>query len=662
VLTKSQSSQVRTPIGELSTLVAAESSTADALKPARRRARLATPPAWLWPVSIVLQVLSAAALTAYTYFLADDWLFIGQARRIPLSIDYLRMPLFEHFSPITRLLNKLLVHDTTGSFALAHDLMLLMYAAAIAAFAFVVRTILGNRWSALGLTVLFGQSLFLLRLLNWWTATANILPATIFGLLAIGAYLRWSQGRSWGWATISLVSFAVSLLAYETATLLPFYLLVARLLILEDELRPRAWLEALRREWLIWAGYLVLDAAALINLYSSYYYPPPHHASIGHLLDFLVVAVFGTFIPAMFGIKNPQSALGHDPVVVVGCVVLGLALVAYFVYTRPRAWRGVLAFALFVPVTMLPVGITRVADWGVHLGKELYYQQSLQFMFLILVALAVRSESRRSPPAAWGAVIARLRSPRWAAGLLAAVVAAYGALFVTSVDGMARAGWWWNPHRVRAYVRTFRASVRSTTERLHREPVLFNGQVPGNWPGAYDSYDVFFPMVDTHVRFNAVANPMYVVRHSGTLMPVRFHSGAAGLLAHATLLYPRRPTSLRAGAACVPAGAQSTWVRVPLSRIVHTRSFVLVTGGVPPLPLALRLFLRTPAPATVTVMTRGRGADQKDGTFPPTFDPGRTGQYVPLYVSARARAIDLKLPGGACVDSLAVGSFAPPVN
>src|SRR5205085_12127305 len=193
--------------------------------------------------------------------------------------------------------------------------------------------------------------------------------------------------------------------------------------------------------------------------------------------------------------------LGHDPFVVVGCVVLGLALVAYLVYRRRGAWRAVLAFALFVPVTMLPVGITRVADWGVHIGKELYYQQSLQFISLILVALVARSESRRSRPPARGAVTARLRDPRWAGGLLAVAVAAYGALFVSSVDGMAKAGWWWNPHRVRAYVRTFQASVRSTTERIHRAPVLFNGQVPGNWPGAYDSYDVFFPMVDPHARF-----------------------------------------------------------------------------------------------------------------------------------------------------------------
>ena len=215
---------------------------------ARRRVGPAQPPEWLWLVSIMLQVLIAAVLTAYTYFFIDDWLFIAEARRLPLSLSYLRKPLYEHFSPISRLLDKLLVGDTTGSFALAHDLQLVMYAAAIAAFAFVVRTILGNKWPAFFLTILFGQSLFLIRLLNWWTATANILPATVFSLIAFGAYLRWWRSRSFGWLIVCLACFLVALLDYENAMLLPLYILTVSLLVLADDSRPRR-LNALRSEW-----------------------------------------------------------------------------------------------------------------------------------------------------------------------------------------------------------------------------------------------------------------------------------------------------------------------------------------------------------------------------------------------------------------------------
>ena len=141
----------------------------------------------------------------------------------------------------------------------------------------------------------------------------------------------------------------------------------------------------------MWAGYVVLDAAAVVNFYASYYVHA-HAPSLSRVLDFLVDAVLGTFIPALFGIKHPEAALGRQSVVVIACVLAMLALVGYVVYTRPRAGRCVLAFLLIAVISMLAVGIPRLDRYGVApVGTELYYQQPLQFMFLILVALAWRT-------------------------------------------------------------------------------------------------------------------------------------------------------------------------------------------------------------------------------------------------------------------------------
>lgn len=621
-----------------------------------RRVRLATPPRWLWLGSILLQVLCAAALTSYTFFFLDDWYFIAQARLIPFSLSYLRLGLFEHFSPISRLLDKLLVYNSTGDFTLAHSLELLMYGAAIAAFAFVVRTILGNRWSAFALTILFGQSLFLLRLLNWWTATANILPATIFGLIAFGAYLHWQRAHAPRWLVASLAAFFLSLLDYETAMLLPFYLLAVRLLVLADDLHPRAWIAVLRREWVFWAGCLALEAAAAINFYTRYYRPVPH-PSLWHLLDFLVISVIGTFIPAMFAIKNPQSALGREPAVIVACAVVMAAIVGCVIYRRPRAWRCALAFALVAVITMVPLALNRAAQWGLHTGKELYYQQPLQFMFLILAAFAVRASASRPPPG----VLARLRAPVPAAALLASAFAAYGALYVTSVHAMSRSFSVWDPRRSLSYARTFEASVGRTIARTSREPVLFNAQVPDEVDGKYDSYSIFFPMIDSHVRYNVVTSPMYVANGSGALVPVSFHVRSTGLLARATVLRPGRPAApalMRVGAACVAPGTGTARLRIPLLRPLRLRfSTAMIQGDRP--PAALRVFVRMPASRTVLVAAHGVWSwwEKLDGVFPPTFPRGTSGQYVPLDVGGHVRAIDLRLPGGACVSSLAVGSF-----
>jgi len=51
-------------------------------------------------VSVLLQVAVAAALTSYSFFFVDDFLFMGQARSQPFDLTYLRETLFEHFSPI----------------------------------------------------------------------------------------------------------------------------------------------------------------------------------------------------------------------------------------------------------------------------------------------------------------------------------------------------------------------------------------------------------------------------------------------------------------------------------------------------------------------------------------------------------------------------------
>jgi hypothetical protein len=646
-----------------STAVATGAPTAEVPRVAQRRTRFARPPEWLWALSIGLQVASAAALTAYTYYFLDDWYFIAQARRVPFSITYLRMGLFEHFSPISRALDKLLVYNSTGNFTLAHSLELAMYAAAVAAFAFVMRTILGNRWWALALTVLFGQSLFLMRLLHWWTATANILPSTIFGLVAFGAYLRWQRGGSRAWMIVSLAGLLGALLDYETAILLPVFILIVRLLVIEDELRPRAWLTVLRREWPMWAGYALLDAAALVNFY-TWYYQPFTRPSLSRVLDFLVDSILGTFIPALFGIKHPQAALGRQSAVVIACVVVFVALIAYLVYTRPWAGRCVLAFVLIASIDMLAVGIPRVGRYGVGaVGSELYYQQALQFMFLILVALALRAERRRPPPAALAAGLRRLRAPAAAASLLVLGTAVYGALYVTSVHAMATwlRGTTWDPARSRSYVRTFQASVRRVTERAGREPVLFNAQVPDGVFSPEDSYAIYYPMIDSGVRIGPVAHPIYAVRHSGVLQPISFRASVAGVLAHAMVLEHGRPAVaalMRGGSACIGPSPHAAWLRVPLSGLARLNwSNAVQTGH--RLPEALRLFLRMPYGSKVRVASRGRWHSQIDQAFGPTFARGISGQYVPLDMNSRARAIELKLPAGACVTSLAVGSFTP---
>ena len=110
-----------------------------------------------------------AAYRNDTFFFRDDLLFLEQARESRLTIFYLRDGLFEHFSPFSRLLDYVLVHVAPGNFTVAFALMLLMFALTLCAFAFASVALLGNRPLSLTLTIAFGQSLFVFRLLGWWS-------------------------------------------------------------------------------------------------------------------------------------------------------------------------------------------------------------------------------------------------------------------------------------------------------------------------------------------------------------------------------------------------------------------------------------------------------------------------------------------------------------
>ncbi len=606
---------------------------------------------------MLLQVLSAGLLTGYTFFFVDDFLFMEQARKESFTVAYLREPLFEHFSPITRALDTLLVVLAPGSFVLAHGVELALYASALAAFALVMCTILENSWSAFAFTVAFGQSIFLMRLLNWWTATANILPATIFMLLALAGYLRWRERRSWPLLAGSFIAYALALLDYETAMLFPAYVAVISLLVLERSPGPRAWLASLWRERWAWLGFLVLDAAALYNYYTYYYYPAVR-PSLGELLHYCAIALFQAFIPALAGVQYPEGSAGHSLTFALAALVLG-GLVTVTLYLRPRAWRCLLGLAAVFLITMLPVGLNRIAQFGVAAGRVLYYQQSLQFMTLVLAAFAVSSRwsGRREPSRRQRRLVARLRPPRAALGIAAtAGVALYATLYVTSLQGMAATSW--RPRQASAYVSRYLSSLKQLEQSTGREPVLVGGEVASYllsvhlWP--YSTYSEFFPLFNPRLRVDELARPMYVVGNKGTLLPV-------DVAVSATAVMDRASVRARAGSghataavrtrslACVPAGRGDSTLEIPLS---STHRVAPQGSG---LPYALTVRFRMPHRSTVIVELASANGSATRTSARQVWRRGSGGELIPLRLTATVGAVDFRLPAGACVTDLALG-------
>lgn len=621
------------------------------------------PPVWLWGISVGLQVLCAAALTNLSFFLVDDYVFLNQARVDRVDLTYLRLSLYEHFSATSRLLDKLLVVLAPGSWVFAHWVELAIYAAALVAFVFVIRTILGNGWGAFLLTILFGQSLFVIRLLFWWTATANILPSTVFMLVALGCYLRWRDSGSRMMLAGCIVAYALALLDYETALLFPAYVAAVSLLVLEPHPGPRAWVATLWRERWAWIGFVALDAAALVNYYSFYYYPNGMRPSNSEIAHYLSIAFFQTFVPALLGIHYPQPA----DVTVAAVIVVGGAVGATL-YLRPHAWRALLAFIFVFLVTMLPVGLNRVTRHGPTIGGVLYYQQSTQFMFLVFAALAlsarwggkrVGASPRRFAVAsrAWQAIAAR--RPPWgvvAAGGLA-IAAVYGALYVTSVQALV--GIQRSQAQVdRTFVSRYIASDGRTRAENGVEPVLVDLRVPtavlkkSVWP--YTTYAQFFALFNPRLRVDEIAKPLYVVSSRGSLLPVRFNASAGALVDQATVSPSASaaaavPAAAVRGAACVPAARSSSWLRLRLTRAEYMTHEPQNLAWV--LAVRFRISRTSSVPIELLARTSGRGMQPATQTW----DRGSGGEYIPLDFTGPVSEVEFKLPARACVSSLAFG-------
>ncbi len=632
-----------------------------------RAPRWNSPPTWLWGLSVLLQVACAAALTSYTFFFVDDFLFLEQARTQSFNLTYLREDLFEHFSPVSRLLDKVLVVVAPGSFTLAHGVELALYASVLVAFALVVRTILGNGWSAFTFTLIFGQSIFLLRLLNWWTATANILPSSIGMLLALGCYLRWRESGSRKLLATAFAAYAVSLLDYETAILFPAYLAAISLLVLERHLGWRGWLATLRRERWAWIGFLALDGAAVANFY-AYYYHPAMRPSLSAVARFFEVALFQTFVPAMVGIKYPADPGRHLLVIVIAAVVVATAVLVTC-YLRPRAWRCVAAFIPVFLVTMGPVALTRVAQYGVSVGHVIYYQQSLQFMFLILAAFAIspRWSGRRSgPPPAWltsvrrGRVIRRPSAFALTVGAVAAL-AAYAALYVASARTMGAAAW--QPRQDSAYVSQYLASDKRIRAATGAEPVLLDLKVPKQvlpiklWP--YTTYGEFLALFNPRLRVDEIANPVYVVNRQGRLLAARFVASTAGDVGAASVSarngFPDAAEAPHVGAfgACVPATRPESWLRIPLggSRRMLAQASIDLT-------YVVRVRFRMPRTANVVLKLLARPSGLGFATVTHSWGRGSGGALIPLPFTGLVRDLAFRLPARACVTEVTFGQLS----
>jgi hypothetical protein len=406
---------------------------------------------------------------------------------------------------------------------------------------------------------------------------------------------------------------------------------------------------------------VALDAAAVVNYYRFYYHAVPH-PSLSALANYLVIALFETFVPAVIGLGYTHVS----GVAVAACIVMLTAL-AVTLYLRPRAWRCLMGFILAFLITMVPIGLNKISAFGVTIARVFYYQQSVQFMFLVFAAFAISSRwsGRRARPE-----LARLRpaASRWSAPMLRrpsrlalaacgiAVAAVYGTLYVTSVLALEHQVW--QGGKDSAYVREYLASDRQIRTAIGREPVLVDLDVPTlELPGhlaQVPTYGVFLALFNPNLRVDELANPVYVLDARGGLVPVRLVRSTRGLLGQASVAAAGGSPEVAAARrdrsrACVPARRSASWLQVPLAR--PQRLSAQPQG----LPYAVRLHFSMPTGSSVPVRLVAWRGGRGFATISDKWSRGSGGRLIPLDFTGQLRELDFRLPARACITGLTVG-------
>jgi hypothetical protein len=191
-----------------------------------------------------------------SYFYADDYTLLTQARDQPLDLDFLGSTYAGHLLPAGRLVTWLVSNGGTLDWGLAATIIMALELLTCLAALWMFLTVFGTRWGALAPLALYLTTALTLPAFIWWGATVLQLGTQLAFFLAVGGWVHYLRGRRVGWSLLAYAGVAVGV-AFDVKALvvLPVLAYLALGYFAEGPLHRRV-LGVLRRYW----------AAALVGL------------------------------------------------------------------------------------------------------------------------------------------------------------------------------------------------------------------------------------------------------------------------------------------------------------------------------------------------------------------------------------------------------------
>jgi hypothetical protein len=583
---------------------------------------------------VVAQAILNWHFASRSFFVADDLVGFEDARSGSYSPDYLFAIHGGHLSPGRRAVTLFLQYHATLDYHAALGLLLAAHSIGVVLVQRILRLLFGVRWWTLAVAFAYGISIVIQPSLQWFSAGVLILPGATFGLAAIHGYLCWWRTGRRAWLVWSAVAVTGGLLFYIKTLLVPLYIVLIRVFLLDPDRRIRESARAAAREWATWLAYAIpLAAALIVYLAQDRGGDGATGITLHTALDYFKTAWSAGFVPALFGVRIPvYGDAAFRAVAIAGCQIALVAAVALSIVRRRSAWRP---WALLVCVFLLNAALVAPRlGLGSAIAYALRYFTETAYFAAIVVPFAFAR-----PAADWPPVGSPL--PRWtarlapAAGLLAVYVAfawASDAAFTRHWPGRESRAWFEN--------------VRGDLDALSRdgvEPVLLDGALPPRilpfWVAqdrlpAANSLPAVLDVFHPGLRFDEVSARTYRVRDDGHVEAVVFAPAEVG------------------NPVCVGGVGRPGSVEWRLARPQRGGSWYL------------RATYRTdPGADPYLAIDRGSGFREGDDRPLPPRPRGGTTLVAPtafLTTAPTVPALRLGVRSGrACFTRLAVGSFLP---
>jgi hypothetical protein len=506
----------------------------------------------------------------------DDNLILVLARQQGFTLGWLDRQIFQHWDVGMNATYSALLHLMPLDYRWGLVAMLVVLGVALFTFERILTTLGSRGWITLSLTVWFGFSIVWIRPLQWWASGVQAMPNLAFDLVCFYAVLRCWAGDGDRWIAIACGALVAGLLFYEKPALMPLYLALIRILLMSENLAPRAVGARFWAERKLWLGLLAVDAVWAVGyLHSGAFNSGGGSVTLGPYVHYFWILWGDTLLPALAGFTLPAAHLDGSQVLAVVTLELAVvALIAISVARKTAAWR---AWALIALVVLLDGGLVahqRIAQFGVGIGNDLRYL--LDFPWVVAIAAFYAfSDQRvlvpRTPPRAPRLTLprpprarpARVRPLGIAAG---AVLAVYAAAAVATTAHLQKI---WNPTQSRHWEANVIRSLGALSR--HGPLVVADDAVPFqiiSYPFApLNRLSDVLPLYTSGVQVDGLltGRRLVTIDASGTTRPatvarVLGPQGAVALdRAHQLVITGATP-AVRGGAVCMSTGARPSTV------------------------------------------------------------------------------------------------------